>query len=146
MRRVPAALAAIALVLAGCGGAGGSDSVTIDEDWVDFCGHATALLTQSDVSHSPDPATLKTAWETTGTLFEAMQASAPLEVVGAVKVLSANWAARQKIFERYNYLVSEMAAVPEVSEELDALATDSAVVEANKSLSETTIRECGIGE
>lgn len=146
MRRVPAALAAIALVLAGCGGAGGSDTVTIAEEWVDFCGHATELLTQSDISHSPDPATLKTTWETTGKLFDAMQASAPLEAAGAVTVLAENWAARQKIFERYNYLVSEMAAVPEVSEELDALATDSAVVEANKSLSETTIRECGIGE
>ena len=146
MRRAAATVVAIGLVLTGCAGSGGPGSVSIDEEWVDFCGHATALLTQSDVSHSPDPATLKTAWETTGSLFDAMQASAPLEAAGAVKVLAENWAARQEIFERFNYLVAEMAAVPEVSEELDALTTDPTVVDANKSLSETTIRECGIGE
>ena len=146
VRRAAAAAAAIALVLAGCGSSGDSDSVTVDSDWVEFCGHATALLTQSDVSHSPDPATLKATWETTGQLFAAMQASAPLEVKGAVKILADNWAARQAIFERYNYLVAEMAAAPEVSKELDELARATEVVEANTTLSETTIRECGIGE
>lgn len=133
-------------MLSACGGSdSGPQSTTIDPDWVEYCSHATAMLTQSDVSHSPDPAALKTAWETTGQLFAAMQKSAPLEVAGAVKVLAENWAARQKIFERFNYVVQEMAAVPEVSAELDALAQADDVVEANKTLSEITIRECGIG-
>ena len=145
--RTRAVMAVCALVLAGCGGSdSGSGTATIDPDWVDYCGHATTLLTQSDVSHSPDPTALKTTWETTGKLFEAMQTSAPLDVAGAVKVLAENWAARQKIFEKYNYIVAEMAAVPEVSKELDALTTDTKVIEANKTLSEITIRECGISE
>ncbi|MFM9226674.1 MAG: hypothetical protein ACKOQ1_08660 [Actinomycetota bacterium] len=146
MKRAAAAAAAIAIVLGACGGSGDSDSVTIDSEWAEFCGHATAMLTQSDVSHSPDPAALRTAWETTGQLFAAMQASAPLEVQGAVKILADNWAARQAIFERYNYLVGEMAAVPEVSTELDDLARATEVVEANTTLSKATISECGISE
>ena len=146
MRRAAVAAAVIALILGACGGSGDPDSVTIDSEWVEFCGHATAMLTQSDVSHSPDPTALKTTWETTGQLFAAMQASAPLEVQGAVKILATNWAARQAIFERYNYLVSEMAAVPEVSKELDDLVRATEVVEANTTLSRTTISKCGISE
>lgn len=145
--RTLAVVAVYALAVSSCGGSdSGANSTSIDPDWVEYCSHATTLLTQSDISHSPDPAALKTAWETTGQLFAAMQKSAPLDVAGAVKVLAENWAARQKIFERFNYLVSEMAAVPEVSAELEALTTADDVVEANKTLSEITIRECGISE
>lgn len=146
-RRHRARLAVAAFCLAGLTAAcGGNDSETreIDTEWVEFCFLATDLLSKTQFSHSPDPTALKTVWNDVSTVFGEMVKTAPLDVAGPVKVLADNWEARKKIFETYEYNITEMASVPEVSEQLDALTTGAEVTEANEKLSEATIKRCNV--
>lgn len=137
----------MALCLAGstaaCGG-GDNGAREIDPDWVEFCFLATDLLSKTQFSHSPDPTALESVWNDVSTVFGEMVKVAPLDIAGPVKVLADNWEARKKIFETYGYNITEMASVPEVSEQLDALTTGAEVKEANTTLSDATIKRCNV--
>lgn len=146
-RRVTARLALGALCLTGLVSAcGGSESTSreIDTDWVEFCFLATDLLAKTQFSHTPDPTALEAVWNDVSKVFGDMVKAAPLDVAGPVKVLADNWEARKKIFSTYNYDITEMASVPEVSEQLDALTTGADVTDANKKLSDATIARCNV--
>ncbi len=143
LARLGVAVALAAGVLSGCGG---NDSGTreIDPEWAEFCFLATDLLAKTQFSHTPDPVALESVWNDVSKVFGSMVTAAPFEVAGPVKALADNWEARKKIFASYKFDITEMAAVPDVSEQLDSLTTDAAVVEANKKLSDATIKRCNV--
>lgn len=130
-------------VMSACGN-NDSTSREIDPNWAEFCFLATDLLTKTQFSHTPDPTALESLWTDVSKVFGDMVKAAPMEVAGPVTVLAENWEARKKIFSTYNYDITEMASVPEVSEQLDALTTGVEVTDANKKLSDATIKRCNV--
>ncbi len=146
-RRFSAGLSAAVLCLTGLTAAcGGNDSTSreIDPDWAEFCFLATDLLAKTQFSHTPDPTALESVWNDVSRVFGDMVKAAPLDVAGPVKVLADNWEARKKIFAAYKYDITEMASVPDVAKQLDALTTGADVTEANEKLSDATIKRCNV--
>lgn len=141
--RIVVAALAFTTAVSACGG-NNSTGREIDTNWAEFCFLASDLLTKTQFNHTPDPVALESVWNDVSKVFVDMVKSAPLEVAGPVSVLADNWEARKKVFAAYKYDITEMAGVPEVSQELDALTTGADVTEANKKLSDATIKRCNV--
>jgi hypothetical protein len=146
LQRAGIVAAALAMTVAGVSSCGRNDDGAreVDANWAEFCFLATDLLAKTQFSHTPDPTALEAVWNDVSKVFSDMVTAAPLDVAGPVKVLADNWEARKKIFETYNYDITEMASVPKISEELDALTQGADVTDANEKLSAATIARCNV--
>lgn len=141
--RTTVAVLCLGVATIACGG--NDDSAReVDVEWAEFCFLATDLLAKTQFSHTPDPTALESVWNDVSKVFGDMVKAAPLDVAGPVKVLADNWEERKKIFAAYKYDITEMASVPDVAKQLDALTTGADVTDANERLSDATIKRCNV--
>lgn len=132
------------VALASCGNS--DDSATLSPEDSEFCLLALELVNRSSVAHSPDPTQMEKDWNDIVALYDKMAQAAPSSISDEARTLADDWATRQKIFAKFNYNVAEMASVPEVEQELNALSSNKEFVAANEKIRDFMVDKCGISE
>lgn len=129
-------IAATGLLLASCGGASSSDTTgatksTVNPEFGEFCVTAAELDADSNATHGndptamSDPAKMKAAWATIMDSSRKLYDAAPSPVKADIKKMLDGMKAMDKIYATYKYNLSEMKAVPDVADELTAIANDA---------------------
>lgn len=136
-----------ATVVSACGGSGSSGG--FNSDYADFCLLAADLDAQSKGTHGQDPmaisdpSKMKAAWETIAASSVKLRDGAPKQVKDDVSTLVDSILAMNDIFKNFNYNLREMAQVPSVSGELDALSQNGDVAAASERFRTFMQKNCG---
>ena len=155
MRKTLGFAAIACLALAACGGGSSSSDTTaaakkINPEYADFCLVAQELDQASNSTHGndpmamSDPAKMEAAWKTIMESSQKLLDESPLAVKSDVKLMLDGMKAMDKIYATYKYNLSEMKAVPQVVEDLNAILADKTIASASERFKSFMSANCGL--
>lgn len=142
MKRALVALCVVALV--GCSSGANGEQV----DYNAFCSKAKELETASQDTHLDDPAAIndtkvmKEQWTTAVNRAVELRDVSPEKVKEDVTLMVSTLIDMDKVFQKYDYNLIEMAKVESIRAELDAISSREGVTDASARFNSFMEKNC----